>query len=231
MTSRTFPLARAMWLSVGTVALTAFSLVSAAHAELVLSNLGQYTPGGYQSAVRYGEWTGSSFTTNNQAWNLTSATLYFGSASNTSGNMFVEVRGNSANKPGSLLGTLSGTANPATLGQYTFTTTGIDLAPSTTFWLVAGVSSGAGYYTWQYDNTGSPPLTSSGVWSLPTTNTYTSSSNQGTSWTNGDAYPQLFSLEATSAPVPEIDPAGIGSVLALVTGALGLLERRRLKVA
>jgi hypothetical protein len=30
--------------------------------------------------------------------------------------------------------------------------------------------------------------------------------------------------------VPEIDPAGMGSVLALVTGALGLLDRRRLKV-
>jgi len=29
--------------------------------------------------------------------------------------------------------------------------------------------------------------------------------------------------------VPEIDPAGMSSVLALVTGALGLLERRRLK--
>jgi hypothetical protein len=31
-----------------------------------------------------------------------------------------------------------------------------------------------------------------------------------------------------SAPVPEIDPNGVGSVLALVSGALGLLERRRL---
>lgn len=30
--------------------------------------------------------------------------------------------------------------------------------------------------------------------------------------------------------VPEIDPAGFGSVAALLTGALGLLERRRLKV-
>jgi hypothetical protein len=27
--------------------------------------------------------------------------------------------------------------------------------------------------------------------------------------------------------VPEIDPAGLGSVLALVTGALGIVERRR----
>jgi len=34
-----------------------------------------------------------------------------------------------------------------------------------------------------------------------------------------------------SSAVPEIDPAGIGWVLALVTGALGLLERRRLKTA
>jgi large subunit ribosomal protein L40e len=30
-----------------------------------------------------------------------------------------------------------------------------------------------------------------------------------------------------SPPVPEIDPAGLGSILALVTGALGLFERRR----
>ena len=29
------------------------------------------------------------------------------------------------------------------------------------------------------------------------------------------------------APVPEIDPAGLGSVLALIGGGLGLLERRR----
>jgi len=36
---------------------------------------------------------------------------------------------------------------------------------------------------------------------------------------------------APTSSVPEIDPAGMGSVLALVTGALGLLERRRLKAA
>lgn len=32
---------------------------------------------------------------------------------------------------------------------------------------------------------------------------------------------------AGGSPVPEIDPAGMGSVLALVGGALGMLERRR----
>lgn len=36
---------------------------------------------------------------------------------------------------------------------------------------------------------------------------------------------------SAGTPVPEIDPAGLGSVLALVTGALGLVERRRLGAA
>jgi len=36
---------------------------------------------------------------------------------------------------------------------------------------------------------------------------------------------------ASPAPIPEIDPAGIGAVLALVTGALGLVERRRRRAA
>ena len=40
-----------------------------------------------------------------------------------------------------------------------------------------------------------------------------------------------FEINVGSTPVPEIDPAGMGSVLALVTGALGVLERRRQKVA
>jgi len=39
-----------------------------------------------------------------------------------------------------------------------------------------------------------------------------------------------FRLASTlAATVPEVDPAGMGSVLALVIGALGLIERRRLK--
>ena len=41
-----------------------------------------------------------------------------------------------------------------------------------------------------------------------------------------------MSLTVTGATaVPEIDPSSLGSVLALVLGSLGLLERRRLKAA
>jgi hypothetical protein len=40
----------------------------------------------------------------------------------------------------------------------------------------------------------------------------------------------LVSSSVSVAGVPEIDPAGFGSVLALLGGVLGLVERRRLKV-
>ena len=49
-----------------------------------------------------------------------------------------------------------------------------------------------------------------------------SDSDQGATFTVSDASPSA---------VPEIDPNRLGSVLALVLGSLGLLERRRLKAA
>jgi formylglycine-generating enzyme required for sulfatase activity len=42
---------------------------------------------------------------------------------------------------------------------------------------------------------------------------------------------RLASPESSPSSVPEIDPNSLGSVLALVLGSLGLLERRRLKAA
>ena len=49
----------------------------------------------------------------------------------------------------------------------------------------------------------------------------------------GDPLINAFQVRSVSEPsaVPEIDPNSIGSVLALVLGSLGLLERRRLKAA
>lgn len=41
------------------------------------------------------------------------------------------------------------------------------------------------------------------------------------------ALSEELTVASGPAPVPEIDPAGMGSVLALVTGAIGLIEQRR----
>lgn len=201
-------------------------LVVPARAEVVLSNLTESVGSDFVSTD---QWRAVSFVTNNQAWTLTSATLKFGPAQNTSGNLFVNVYSNATDRPGSSLGTLSGSDNPASAGQYTYTSNGINLDPSTIYWLVAGVSSGNGDYRWLY---AADVSASTGVWSIPSTNTY--STYEYSNWNSGDDYPYLFSIEATAtAPssVPEIDPNSLGSVLALVMGALGLLERRRLKAA
>jgi len=201
-------------------------LVVPARAGVVLSN--QTQSAGYDW-VNTDQWRSVSFVTNNQAWTLTSATLTFGTTQNTSGNLFVNVYSNATDRPGSSLGTLSGSDNPASAGQYTYTSNGINLDPSTIYWLVAGVSSGNGDYRWHYAVDVSA---STGVWSIPSTNTW--STYENSEWSSGDSYPYLFSIEATAtAPssVPEIDPNSLGSVLALVMGALGLLERRRLKAA
>lgn len=48
--------------------------------------------------------------------------------------------------------------------------------------------------------------------------------------TQGHALVAGLALQAINT-VPEVDPAGLGSILALVTGVLGMLERRRLKAA
>ena len=47
----------------------------------------------------------------------------------------------------------------------------------------------------------------------------------------GDPGFRLASPVSGPSAVPEIDPNSLGSVLALVLGSLGLLERRRLKAA
>ena len=55
-----------------------------------------------------------------------------------------------------------------------------------------------------------------------------------TAWDSG-SYPNAdvngWRIGSAQAAVPEIDPNSVGSVLALVLGSLGLLERRRLKAA
>ena len=70
-------------------------------------------------------------------------------------------------------------------------------------------------------------------------NVYSASLDYGTNyaWSSVGSYPitdgnswQIGSVQAAFSSVPEIDPNSLGSVLALVLGSLGLLERRRLQL-
>jgi formylglycine-generating enzyme required for sulfatase activity len=72
-----------------------------------------------------------------------------------------------------------------------------------------------------------------GFWGSFSENSLRSSFNQDTPASDeNDVYGfRLASPASSPSAVPEIDPNSLGSVLALVLGSLGLLERRRLKAA
>jgi len=171
-------------------------------------------------------WGGNQFITDNSASSflLDGVTIKMDTASATPGNFFVAIFSSAGDRPGTLLETLSGSSNPAAAGNYSYTSTGLSLAPNTSYWVVAGVSSGGSGgtgYNWVVSD---ETFSYSGPWVIPTTDTHiTSAPAGGTDWNNfiNDGYPRHFSVSAT-AVVPE------PSVCVLVGfGAAALLLRLR----
>ena len=125
-------------------------------------------------------------------------------------------------------------------GTITVSGTGTDLGSSDiTSWAYT-VTDGSASHTYSSTNQSGEAVIewntgmSGGFFSMPSR--YDANDFPSTFWSNqGLAFPltatQGWVIGTVVSAVPEIDPAGIGSVLTLVTGALGLLERRRLKTA
>jgi hypothetical protein len=96
-----------------------------------------------------------------------------------------------------MLEALSGSANPAAAGNHTYTSSGLVLAPSTSYWIVAGVTAGAGDYTWNMTNSNSY----TGSWSIPSTATHIYSFDLGSNWESAaDGFPRKFSISASAIP-------------------------------
>ena len=147
--------------------------------------------------------------------------------------------------PGNQIGSAANQANWAPDDVYSLTQTGFDYSGEQNYLTDVGAFSGSGSFYGTFDQsglvgqlndldgTGSAGLlvgVRGGGW-LASNPVILSSSYQNTpigyQAQSSDVGFRLVS--PAIEPVPEIDPAGMGSVLALVTGALGLLERRRLK--
>lgn len=132
----------------------------------------------------------------------------------------------SGNTPGSLLtsiGTLS-VALPDAPGNMVDTlslTTPYVLSPSTRYWIGISNSTSDGAF-WLVRGDGAGIGVAGEFYS---TNAYTLPASSGAA--------QMSVTVSNPAPaaVPEIDPAGAGSIMALLACACGLLERRRLQVA
>lgn len=95
---------------------------------------------------------------------LSTVTLLMNSVTTGGGNFFVALYDNGpGNVPGISLLPLSGEVNPAAAGSYRYSPgSALNLAAGNTYWVVAGVSSGAAQYEWSY-GIGAPGTGSEGV--------------------------------------------------------------------
>ncbi len=202
-------------------------------ATIYLDNLAQ--PHDYYADVKSNKWVASRFTVNDSAAAFQMNTLKLGAvyASTAGGNFSVSIY-NCSGTPGSetvgsLLGTLNGTASPDTLGQYTYTASGITLQANSSYWLVTSVSAGAADYrvSYTYDTANSIP----GGWTIPTSQTYSWSLDQGANWgTYGGYWPYRYQIDATAVPEPSVIGFLAISAMTLV-GAHKLHKLRRYAAA
>lgn len=128
-----------------------------------------------------------------------------------------------SNAPGSLLYT-SASTNVGNVGKYSFSFSGVQLQPNTGYFVVPLGGS------WYWNSPGSAPVgqNSSGYTYTATYESLATTTSPSGPWTS-PAGSNRYSVSVNSSAVPEIDPSGVASALAVVAGALSLLERRRVK--
>jgi formylglycine-generating enzyme required for sulfatase activity len=146
--------------------------------------------------------------------------------------------------PGNLIGNLPNQANYEAGGVYSVT--GSDsFDPNQTYLTDVGAFSGSGSFYGTFDQSGnvfqwndldgtagSLRGLRGGTWGDDNPLGLSSSDSGSTLDPAFEVWGLGFRLASPAASsVPEIDPNSLGSVLALVLGSLGLLERRRLKAA
>jgi len=196
--------------------------ITQAQGTTYLSNLGQPSTG--SRAVGLESWVAAGFQagTNASGYVLDSVQLVITEAFGNPSNFTAMVYANSpvGILPGSSLGTLNGSLNPAVGGVYTYTpSSNLTLSPRTPFFIVltAGTRPADGAYEWSHagtnfynPNDGWSGL--SGVWT----------SGNGSFWARQTGDYLQYAINATPIPEP-----GVFSLLILV-GSGVLWYRRRL---
>ena len=190
------------------VALLAPQVIQA-QGTIYLSNLGQ-TPDG-SLAVGSDSWLGEGFRTGTNVDGYVLDSVQF-SMMDASGNpsgftaMIYSAIVNFAILPGSSLGTLNGSVDPATSGVYTYTpASSMALSPHTTYFIVltAGTAIANGAYEWGLAGTYSyNPTDGWAVGNHQGTIGVFDSSLDGSSWNLGNQGNLQFAINATAIPEP-----------------------------
>jgi len=187
----------------------------------LVSNLGNtsggisfvwYTPGDGIMAPPFGVSLANSFTTGASAALLDSITLSLGNASTGGGFTVRLYSSNGASGPGTLIATLTGSANPFTAGTYTYIPgSPLTLAAATTYFVVASVpmSPPGSNYAWNY--TANAAETGTAGWSIG--DKFWSSTNGGawamTSPTNSLQFSVNGTLSGPPAPTVTVSTANL----------------------
>jgi hypothetical protein len=185
--------------------LTAFTLAGLLVGHLAygqgtvyVSNLKQ--PTFTSENVASDRWFAAYFHTGNDlgGYELNSLQLLMGPASGNPSGFQVFIYSNNGGQPGIPLGSLTG-PDPGAGGIFSFSATGIALASSASYYIVATASSPLidGYYSWNRSTTAH--YESSGGW-FSTLGYYFSS--DGTTWFADRNSPLQFAVTATPVPEP-----------------------------
>jgi len=190
-----------------------------AQGTLYLSNLGQ---GAFGVGTGNGGWLAQGIETGTDSggYVLNSVDLGMTTATGTPGGIEVAIYSALNGVPYQNLGTLNGSVNPSSAGVYEYDSSGIMLAPSTEYFVVAmdATTVSGGYYNWLANAEGAS-VTSLNDWSIQ--GNY-GSGNSGSTWAGIRAYGLQTAIYATPVPEPSLWILG-----AIGTGILVCVRMRR----
>jgi hypothetical protein len=150
------------------------------------------------------DWAGSRFITDGSSPSFTLQSITVGLANaEGGGGFFVALFSDAGGLPGIALEPLTGSDDPLSEGDYEYTSSGISLAPNSSYWVVAGIQETGGTFNWKAAGS---QFNFTGPWTIPSTNTHiTSFPAGGSTWNtsfNNDGFPFLFSVSAVAVPEP-----------------------------
>ena len=141
---------------------------------------------------------------------------------NTQGALFVKIYDDNNNLPNQAIGTFNVPAIGSAYANYQLTpSSAVTLAPNSTYWVVVGVTTGTGYYDWNYTASNS----GSGVGFSPR---WGSTTNAGATWSGFDDEPFMMEVSASKTElIPTLTEWGMILLCILFAGSAYLMIRRR----